>query len=113
MAPDADRRDEAEDHIRRADVLLLQAALSAGEVREAIYGEAYDVLVRAEVAAAGSASWRIACLCARQGRGEHCRKWLERGRRTGALPDRATIESHGDLEKVRAQKWFRRFLDDL
>lgn len=113
MSPDPERRAEADAHIRRAEVLLLQAAMAAGEARETLHAEAYDVLVRAEVAAAGSASWRIACLCARQGRSEHCRKWLERSRRIGDLPDRTVIESHGDMEKVRAQKWFRRFLDEL
>jgi hypothetical protein len=113
MGGDVDKTAAAERLIQQAEVLLLQVALASGEDRDAVYVDAYDILVRAEVTVPGSASWRIACICARQGRGEHCRKWLERSHRTGALPGRATVEKHPDLDRIRAQKWFKRFLAQL
>jgi len=99
--------------IRIAEVKLLQADMATDDARAALLAEAKDVLVRAEMTQPGAGSWKLACVSARMGSRELCLKWLERGKRHGALPEPSEIEEHPHFEKVRGQKWFRRFLDSL
>lgn len=99
--------------LQRADVLLMQFDLVSEEMREPILTELKDLLIEAEHLTAGSASWRLACVCGREGNGDLCRRWLERGVRYGSLPSENTIQKSPHLARIRGQKWYKRFLKKM
>lgn len=102
-----------EEYIQYAEVQLLQADMAGEPERHTLIAQAKDALVKAEQLEPGCAAWRVACLNAREGKGDLCQKWLELARGAGALPDADTLRSHADLARVRGQKWFKRLLRDI
>ncbi|NIA13837.1 MAG: hypothetical protein GWP08_07125 [Nitrospiraceae bacterium] len=102
-----------ETHIQHAEVKMMQADFVEGHEREILLTEAKDDLLRAEHAAPGSGSWRLACIGARLGQEALCRKWLERARKAGTLLPRAELAKHHYFADVRDRPWFAALLRDL
>ena len=75
--------------------------------------EARDALIRAERLAPGRGAWDLARINARLGKGDLCRKWMERALGAGVSPSREAIAQDGYFERVRGQKWFKRLLTKL
>ena len=116
MTDHADSKDpseEASDLVRNAEGLMMQAELLQGAARGSLLLEAKDVLLRAEQRRPGAGAWALACIGARTGNGELCRKWLERAQRSGELPEREEIERSPYLQSMRGARWFRGFLKGL
>lgn len=95
-----------EQMLQHAETMMMQAEFAEAEVRPQIYQEAKDELIRAEGIMAGSGAWLMACLHARQNKGEMCVKWLERARNTSMLPDTETIQGHPHFKHVLEEEWF-------
>ena len=106
----ATKKTEIKKHIRLAEAKMMQAELSQGPRQELLYAEAKDELIRAEHILPGSGSWKLACICARQGQERLCQKWLERAGKAGALPSRDTLMKSPHLSTVKNKRWFKRLV---
>jgi hypothetical protein len=95
-----------EQMLQHAETMMMQAEFADAETRPQIYEEAKDELIRAEKIMAGSGAWLMACLHARQNKGDMCVKWLERARNTKMLPDKDTIQKHPHFKRVLEEAWF-------
>ncbi len=104
---------DAEKLIQFAEVHMLQAEFASETEREALLHDVQDALIQSEHVEAGSGAWLMACVHGRQGNSELCRRWLERARDAGRLPERSTIESSAHLKPVAELKWFREWLETL
>ncbi|PCJ59165.1 MAG: hypothetical protein COA73_09235 [Candidatus Hydrogenedentota bacterium] len=96
--------------LQHAEAKLLHAEFAPPEAREEIWHEVKDALIRAEKIVPGSGAWLMACLHGRQQNPEMCRKWLERAKKHGALPDGVTIQSNPHLKLFHDSDWFQIYL---
>ena len=85
--------------------LLFQAATKTGAEARRLLRRARATLQR--VVPQTMAAYNLACVSARLGDEEACRRWLQEGQRAGTLPARQQILDDPDLESVRQQKWFQ------
>ena len=99
--------------IQFAEVHMFQAEFTSGAEREALLHDAQDALIQAETLAKGSGAWLMACVHGRQGNEQLCRRWLERARDAGRLPERDQIESSAHLKPFAELTWFREWIETL
>lgn len=102
-----------EQMLQHAETMMMQAEFADAEARPQIYQEAKDELIRAEGVMPGSGAWLMACLHARQDKGDLCLKWLTRAHNTQMLPDLATIQNHPHFKNAVTQEWFVQWLDSV
>ena len=93
--------------------LLSQAKTKFGEEADKLFNLAVEKYLEAESILPGEGSYDLACLSALRGDYVGCRKWLEKSRELGSLPDRNHIKADTDLDAVRNKKWFKEFLATL
>lgn len=97
---------QIEQYLQHAEAQMLQAEFADVEVRDALYHEAKDLLIRAEKILPGSGAWLMSCMHARTNNGEMCVKWLDRAKKASMLPDVDTIKSHAHFSGALKQQWF-------
>jgi hypothetical protein len=105
--------DDVQTHIQHADVLIMQAEITTGQVRQECLEEATDALLRAEKLAPGSGSYKLACIHARAGNHSLCLRWLERARDRAALPAASDLRASSFFTGVHSEGWFEEFVRSL
>ena len=88
------------------------AKTKQGPEADALFHQAEELLLKAEKLEPGCGAYNLACVAARRGQKDQCRKWLER--MVELRPQtRQHVEQDPDLESVRNEPWFREILSRL
>ena len=74
---------------------------------EELLAQAEEKFLKAESLKKGSGAYDLACVYARRGNKEECRKWLLVGQEAGTLMTRDHAMKDKDLESVRGEAWFK------
>jgi len=90
--------------------LSAQAETKTGEEADRLFAQAGEKYGRVEEISSGGSAYNQACFAALMGDEDGCRKWLERSKEAGTLPDREHLLTDDDLESVRECQWFEDFL---
>ena len=93
--------------------LLAQAKMKTGDEADALFAQAGERLAAAETLSPGAAAYNLACLCSLRQDANGCKNWLMTARKLGSLPAKEHVEADTDLDSVRGEDWFQRFLADL
>lgn len=101
------------DRVEHATVLMMQAEFAQGAMRRDLLDEATDLLLRAERVEPGIGAWQLACIHARQGDRELCKRWLERAHKNDLLPNRDQVLASPHFAESCMNAWIRTFLDEL
>jgi len=91
----------------KAAILFAQAMRTSGEERLGLLREARENFVASESREPGSGAYRAACVSARLGDEDECRKWLAQSREPGILVTRDELAEEPHLESVRDRDWFQ------
>ena len=86
--------------------LSRRAQLTRGDTSEQLLRDAMVHLSNAEERNPGSAAYVLACLCGARGDAHQVRLWLTRGKVSGTLPVRSTVESASALKAYTSEPWF-------
>ena len=92
------------------EALYSLAQLTSGKKAIRLFSEAEDKFLLAEKLKPGKGAYNLACIESLRNNSEACRKWLEKSRDGGALPEETHMESDSDLEFVRNEPWFLEFM---
>jgi len=96
----------------KAAILFAQAMRASGEERLGLLREAREGFLASESREPGSGAYRAACVSARLGEEDECRKWLEQSREPGILVTRDELAEEPHLESVRDQDWFQALIGE-
>jgi tetratricopeptide (TPR) repeat protein len=91
-------------------VLFAQADRTSGTDAERLLREAkgkYEAVLARDPT---SSTYNLACVCARLGEFDECRRWLERSGEPGRLATREEVAADPELSAVRDCAWFRLLL---
>jgi Tfp pilus assembly protein PilF len=91
--------------------LLAQAKAKSGAEAIQLFDRAKGMFDRVEEMSPGGSAYNQACVAALMGDEDGCRKWLERTKEAGTLPDREELLMDDDLKSVRGCQWFKDFLE--
>jgi hypothetical protein len=80
---------------------------ASGQERLGLLREARQNFAASESAEPGSGAYRAACVSARLGEEDECRKWLEQCREPGILVTRDELAEEPHLESVWDRDWFQ------
>ena len=94
-------------YIMQGTALSDQAKSKTGAEADRLFALAGEKYRRAEEIRPGSGAYNLACLCALGSDEEGCRKWLEKSKQLGTLPNRVHVMNDPDLESVREREWFQ------
>jgi tetratricopeptide (TPR) repeat protein len=89
-----------------AAILFAQSMRITGEERVRLLLEAKDKFLASETRQPRTGAYRAACVCARLGEVEECRRWLEESREPGILVTRGEMADETHFENVRQCDWF-------
>jgi tetratricopeptide (TPR) repeat protein len=90
---------------------LLSWADATQEPRSSeLLAQARGPLLRAEDIKPGTGAYNLACLAARTGDEEGCRKWLAVCQEHGTMPDCQHLQQDDDLAPMRDKDWFKTLL---
>jgi tetratricopeptide (TPR) repeat protein len=91
-----------------ASILLYLAQIKIGTPEyEGLLKQAEEKALKAESLKIGFAAYNLACVYARRGKKEECRKWLLVGQEAGTLPRKDHATKDSDLDSVKNEPWFK------
>jgi hypothetical protein len=95
-----------------AGALLLQSRRKPENQRRELLEKAKGLCLRAEGIKPGSGAYNLACIASLSGDFQECEKWLNKANEAKTLPKKEDLETDKDLDPVRHEPWFRKFLDE-
>ena len=84
----------------------------SGKELKRVLDEAEKYLTKAEKLQPGLGAYNLACVSSLKDDGEECLKWLEISRKEGWLPSKDHMAKDPDLDPVRKQEWFIKFMQE-
>jgi hypothetical protein len=91
-----------------AAILFAQGMRASGGESVRLLREAKEKFLASESRVPGTGAYRAACVCARLGEEEECRRWLEASHEPGILVTRDELAAEPHFESVRGRDWFPR-----